>query len=68
MKSTLSINKFFLKFYKINIFNKFFFNLLNDLLPESYWRDRNNNDFIKKLLRTLTAPYNIIEIEEVKRK
>ena len=68
MKSTLTTNKLLLKFYKINIFNKFFFNLLNDLLPESYWRNGNNNDFMKKLLRTLTAPYNIIEIEEVKRK
>jgi hypothetical protein len=41
------------------------------LLPESYWRNGNYNDFMKKLLRTLAAPYNIyniIEIEEVRRK
>jgi hypothetical protein len=50
-------------FAKLNIFNKFFFSLFNNI-PETFWNKRDNNFllFFKRGLRLLTLSNNIIKI------
>jgi len=56
MRVSIPQNLFILNFSKINIMNKYFFYLFNKL-PESFWK---NNYFVKKILKILVQPYNII--------